>query len=209
MFSMLGNPIIWYVIFGVALIAVIGILCGTYPVLRWIFATILVFVLVGSGVFSSVMLNKYYTAEGGMYGYIQTLISQNEAKKTAELSYDCGSVSFAPSVNKDEYTATFYVDEVLKIDNETTYGLFINGVPCSEINFGTDHISAKYNYSFYDYDDNVLYVDTLDFRISMFDNYTIIFVRTNGGSEAVKYWNSFVDKNGFTVEIKPFGYVNQ
>ena len=81
-------------------------------------------------------------------------------------------------------------------------------MPCSEINFGTDHISAKYNYSFYDYEDNVQHSDTLDFKVSMFDNFTTIFIRTDGGSESVKYWNSFVEKNGFKIEIKPFGYVN-
>ena len=208
MFSILGNPIFWYITFGVALLAIIGILCGAYPTLRWVFGTAFVFVLMGTAVFSSVMLNQYYTAEGGMYGYIQTLINQNESKKISELSYDCGSISFAPSVNKDEYTATFYVDEVLKVEPNTTYGLFVNGVPCSEISFATDHVGANYKYSFYDYEDNVLYVDTLDIKVSMFDNFTTIFIRTNGGSESVKYWNSFVEKNGLKIEIKPFGYVN-
>ena len=209
MLAMLFNPTTYYIMAGIAALTIIGILVVRFPAARWIFATAFVFVVVCSAVYSTYQLNLYYSAEGGLYGYIKELVVRNEAKKVDELSFDLSSLNLTASVNPGEYQASFYMDEVLKVEPDTNYGLFINGVPCSNIQFDEDHISGDFGYTFIDYDENTVAYDTLSFRVSLFDNYTSIFVRNNHGGTYIKYWNSFIAKNGLQMDIKPFEYINQ
>lgn len=206
--SMLFNPIVWYVVFGVALLAIIGILCSHFTTLRWIFGTVLVCVLVGSAVYSCVQLNIYYTAEGGIYGYIETLLEQNKVNKRDDHIFDLGNVSFFPTSNKNEYTATFNLEDGLKLDDQQRYGIFINETPCSNMSYGKDHISAEFAYAFYDFENKEIAFDTLSIRVSIYGNYTNIFIKTTGGERAIKYWNDYFAKNGLVVSFEPFEFVS-
>ena len=206
MLTLLFNPVSYYVMAGVAGLAILGILLGHFPALRWIFATAFVFVVMCSAVYSTYQLNVYYSAKGGLYGYIKELVVRNEAKKVGELSFDLSSLNLTATVNENEYSALFYEDSVLRIDNDKTYGIFINNIPCSNIVFEEDHLSGYFTYTFVDYDENVVAKDTLSFRVSLYDNFTSIFVRNNTGGTYIKYWNSYINKNGFQMDIKPFGY---
>ena len=210
---MLGNimesPITWYVMFGVILVSIIGILVVNFPKFKIVFFTILCVILAGTAIYSGAELNTYYNAEGGIRGYIEALIQQNEAEKIDSLKYSINNISFSPTVKENEYTATIFINEVLSLEENTNYGLYVNGIPCSNIEFSPDHIKADFSYSFYDYEDNILAYDTLTFRVAMYETYTTIYVKTDGGYSAVKCWYKYAEKNGFTFEIKPFEYVEQ
>ena len=200
------NPIVWYVVFGVALLAIIGILCSHFATLRWIFGTVLVCVLVGSAIYSSVQLNIYYTAEGGLYGYIESMLEQNKANKRDEHTFNLGNISFFPTVNKDEYTATFNLEDGLKLEEGVKYGILINDTPCSNMQYGKDHISGEFAYAFYDFENREVAFDTLSIRVSIYGNYSNIFIRTSGGEGAIKYWNDYFAKNGCVISFEPFTF---
>lgn len=209
MLDIMSNPVVWYVFVGIVILCIVGILIESFPAFRWVAFTVLVVVLLGTAIYSSVQLNTYYNAEGGIYGKIEQFLDKNEAEEVGYLKYSVDNFSLSPTLNDDEYSATIFINDILKIEDEKDYGLYLNGVPCSNIKFSKDHITAEFAYAFYDYESEVIRSDTLFLNISMYDNYTNLIVRTNGGLSAVKCWHSFVEKENFVIEIKPFDYVER
>lgn len=203
MLDLFSGSTLYFVIFAFALIIALIILCSIFPTLKVMCLTLIGVILVGSAIYSSVQLNTYYSAQGGIYGYINSLIGTNVAVKDDNLTYDLSNISFAPTLNDDEYSAVFYLDEVLDLyENKEDYIVYVNGVPCSTFNVDYDHVSAEYTYVYYDYDNNEMMTDTLNIKVSLFDNLSVIYVSTNGGSSAIEYWNSYVSKNGLELAIK-------
>ena len=100
----------------------------------------------------------------------------------------------------------FYIDDILQIDNSISYGVFVNGIPCSNVKYSTDYVSADFIYNFYGEEDEVLLHDNMAIRIGLYNNSTYIYIRTNGGSNAVNYWNKYFEKNNIEVEIRNIGY---
>ena len=202
MLDLFSGSTLYFVIFTFAFIIALVILCSVFPTLKVMCLTLIGVLLVGSAVYSSVYLNTYYSAEGGIHGHISSLLGTNVVVKE-DNGYDLSSISFTLSTNTDEYSAIFYSNEVLDLDKDKDdYIVYINGVPCSTFNVDYDHVSAEYTYVFYDYDNKEMITDTLNIKVSLFDNCSIFYVSTDGGSSAIDYWYSFIYKNGLTLAIK-------
>jgi len=206
MLNLLVNETFWLGLIIVVLLIAVVYLCIKFETARWITGTIATCILFASAVYSCCQLNIYYSAEGGIYGYINSLIRNNQVVEQKGLEFKLTNISLTPTVNENEYSAMFYIDDVLVVEDGVEYGIFINGMPCANNKFADDHLGANFTYNFYGEEDELLMSDKLTIRIALFKNSTYIYLRTSGGSDAVNYWHKYFEKNDVMVNIKPFTY---
>lgn len=189
-------------------VAIIGIIafCAKYPN-----GKVFVFTFLGIGLtvftaYAGVQLNYYYKASGGVYGYITGLFKPNEVTvENAEFTFS--NMELKQINGKDEYGAYITTDDIVSFENGKAYGLFINNMPAKTTSFSTDYIQAQYSYAFYDNQRELLMQDTLFFNFAFHTNSTNIEIFSKGGSEAVKYWNYWFNKNVFVASIDQVNYV--
>lgn len=206
MLNLLFNETFWIGIIIVVILVAVVYLCIKFETARWITGTILTCALLGSAIYSCYQLNVYYSAEGGIYGYINGLIKNNQVVEQKGLEFKLNNISLTPTVNENEYSAMFYIDDVLVVEDGVEYGIFINGLPCANNKFADDHLGANFIYNFYGEEDELLMSDKLTIRIALFEKSTYVYLRTNGGSDAVSYWHKYFEKNDVMVNIKAFNY---
>lgn len=206
MLALLFNQSFWYDV--LIVVAIIGIIafCAKYPN-----GKVFVFTFLGIGLtvftaYAGVQLNYYYKASGGVYGYITGLFKPNEVTvENAEFTFS--NMELKQINGKDEYGAYITTDDIVSFENGKAYGLFINKMPAKTTSFSTDYIQAQYSYAFYDNQRELLMQDTLYFNFAFHTNSTNIEIFSKGGSEAVKYWNYWFNKNVFVASIDQVNYV--
>lgn len=198
---------LFYLTLGI--VAFIGIiyLCSISSAARIVFGTILVFCIAASAVFSGIKLNQYYSAEGGIYGKIENFFGVNEAETIDDLTYKLNNVNLKPTINENEYSAEFFIYESKETTENTNFILLLNDTPCSNVKVGGDYVAAEFIYNFYDEDEQLILHDTMNIRIATYKNYTYIHLTTDGGSEAVKLWHYYFEKNDAVLKLKPIEYV--
>ena len=206
MLSLLFNPNFWYSMIAVAVACGITYLCIKYASARVITAVVLFMALVTSSVYASIKLNQYYSADGGIYGYISTIFKNNNVEQMDQYKFNLTNINMKLSSNADEYVAVFDSEIIVELADSDKYALFLNGVPCSYVGANKDYVSADFYYNFYGTDRKLLLSDTLNVSISFDNKGTHIYLTTKGGSTASRYWNKYFDKNNFIVEIKNFDY---
>jgi len=207
MLNLLFNPDFWYYILIIGAL-VLGIFFSVkYVAFRWIFSTLICLVLVGTSIYSGVKLDKYYGAEGGIYGYIQGIVN-NEIKveETEEYTITIDEVAFSGTVNVGEHIVECKSDVIFKLDETKDYGVYINGVPISNMKSGHNFVSGEFTYLFMSQTDEVIKNDTLYVSISYTSKGTQVTLLTKGGDSAVSYWIKYFEKEVMTIDIKEFGY---
>ena len=87
--------------------------------------------------------------------------------------------------------------------------VYVNNEPCYYVDNSNSnqYVIARYSYTFLDEDLKELCTDTLTFNFAFYTNSTYLSVKTEGGAEAVKYWNYYFNKNVFEVRIEKTDYV--
>ena len=158
-------------------------------------------------VYCGVQLNYYYTETGGIYGQIVSLYNPNKVTITNNVSYSFENIVLTQDYD-NIYSARITSDEVLNLvlDENASYGVYVNEMPCSYVEITDDYVIAKYEYAFLGEDMSILMTDTLTFKFAFYTNSTYLVVTTEGGAEAVKYWNYYFNKNVFNVTIDNKGY---
>ena len=190
---------------------IVGIILIVYACIRypkggkWVLMGVLVIAYIGVTAYSIVQLNFYYKAEGGIIGQITGIFDTNKVEVVDNLKFDFNNVELT-QVNGNKYQAKFTTNEVLNLDNNIDYGLYVNNMPCYDVQATSDYVIAKYGYTFYDNSLGVKCTDILTFNIAFNGKYTELVVITRGGSVAVKYWNNYFNKNSFILEIKEKDY---
>lgn len=205
MLALLFNQSFWYDV--LIVVAIIGIIafCAKYPNGKIFVFTFLGLAVVIFTMYAGVQLNYYYKAQGGVYGYITGLFKPNEVTiENAEFTFSNMELK---QISGDEYGAYITTDDVISFENGKAYGLFINKMPAKTTSFSSDYIQAQYTYAFYDNQRELLMQDTLFFNFAFHTNSTNIEIFTKGGSEAVKYWNYWFNKNVFVASIDQVNYV--
>ena len=196
---------IWKVAIIIGVILIIYA-CIKYPKGgKWVLFGILIVGYLGVTAYSIVQLNYYYKAEGGIIGQITGIFNTNEVEVVDNLKFDFNNVELT-QVAGDKYQAKFVTNEVLNLDDDIDYGLYVNDMPCYNVSANSNYVIAQYGYTFYDNSMIINCSDILTFNIAFNDKYTELSVVTNGGSTAVKYWNNYFNKNSFIVEIKEKDY---
>ncbi|MBQ3158376.1 MAG: hypothetical protein IJB98_01640 [Clostridia bacterium] len=208
MLNLLFDATFWYILLGIAGAVVITILCMKYVVARIIVGTLALLLLFVSSIFSGIYLNKYYSAEGGIYGHIEKIL-KNEVDaeiNTDSYSFELKNIVLTATSNANEFSAVCYEDKVIVLDKDTKYGLFINGIPLSNINYGEGFVSGIFNYNFYDLNNEILHNGNLQVGIGLCSNTTRIYLTATESSENMKYWYKFFEKNKVVIDVKPFDY---
>ena len=199
------SDMIWQIALLVAVVVLIGYLLK-YETGRIVIISVLAISFIAFTGYCGVQLNYYYNESGGIYGQIVNLYKPNEVIITDNVSYLFENIALTK--DGDLYSAKISTNEVLDLvlDEQATYGVYVNGMPCNYVEITKDYVLAEYRYTFYDIDFNVLMDDTLSFKFAFYTNSTYLSVTTSGGAEAVKYWNNYFNKNVFEVTIDNQGY---
>ena len=209
MISLLFDSGFWYDLIFIAVATIIIFLCFKYPNSRVYVFSFLGIIFVGITAYCGIQLNYYYTAEGGVWGYITGLINDNQVTTTVES--DTASFSLENIVltqNSDgSYSAVIYNNDKIKLKTDKTYGVYVNNEPCTQVDFSSNFVRAEYHYAFLDNDLETLLDDTLQFNFAFYANGSTFTLTTYGGQEAVNYWNTYFARNNLVVEVKPIGYV--
>ncbi|HIS89248.1 TPA: hypothetical protein IAA87_07490 [Candidatus Avigastranaerophilus faecigallinarum] len=208
MLSLLFDTGFWYDLIFIAFIGFIIFLCFKYPNSRVYVFSFLGIIFVGITAYCGIQLNYYYTAEGGVWGYITGLIQTNTVttttvSDTAQFSLE----NIVLTQNSDgTYSAVIYSDDKIRLEAGKIYGVYVNDEPCTQVDSSTNYVRAEYHYAFLNNDLDVLYDDTLQFNFAFYGNGATFTLTTYGGQEAVNYWNTYFTRNNLIVEVKPIGY---
>lgn len=181
-------------------------LCIVNRTARIFVSSILIFAYLIFIVYCFIDVNKYFSAEGGVFGQLSGLFKTNETVVT-DLDFDFKNVELLDTGVTAEngnniYSAEFTVDKVVEISNTLAYRVYINGVPCRITDYSSNYIVATYSYNFYNSTMDLLLTDTLNLSFSFYKNYTSFIATTEGGTDAVNYWQYYFKNNNFIVSIK-------
>ena len=178
-----------------------------YEAFRYVFGTFMSVVLVGSAVFSGFKLNKYYNTSGGIIGELTTIFNPNKVDssvKDTDINFDFSNVMLT-QYEDTTYRAEFITQNVISLDTDERYAIFVNDTPCEILEYSEDYILGDYHYAFIAEDFSVKLKDTLSFRFAFYESSSKLIVSTTGGENAVDLWNSYFQKNDFIVSIKQVG----
>ncbi len=206
--DMLGMPKFWFILAVIIGLIVALVYCIKYfnKGGKFVLLTIFIVGMICLSVYSGIQLNYYYNTRGGIYGAITGLFKPNEVQVVEDLSYEFNNIELAQD-HGNVYSADIIINEVMKLDKDVVYGVYVNDSPCDYVENASDYVLAKYTYKFYDKDLSEILEDTLTFKFAFYSNSTYLSFSTNGGAEAVKYWNYYFNKNLFVISIKPTQYV--
>lgn len=172
------------------------------------------FILLGLFVFGNLLLsgyyllqiNYYYNSEGGIHGVISGILGSNNVEVLDDITFNFKNIELIET-GSNRYSATISISDTFNLEGKENIGVFVNELPCSYVEFAGDYIIADYTYSFLDENKTTLCTDTLTLRFAFYENSTELNISTNGGSEAVKYWHYYINKNDFKVSIGKSDYV--
>ena len=202
---------IYDVITTIAIVAVIIALIKFPKARVYIFSLLGIALLVFTG-YSYFQLDAYYNTRGGIFGYISGVVSSNvvDIEQVEELKFKLDNIELTKEHDHSSiYSAEILTNEVMTIDSEVNYALFVNGQPLSKVEYSSDYVVADYDYLFMNAEKEVLCEDTLFIRFAFYSNSTFMSVSTSGGEEAVRFWNYYFNKNTFIVEFKESDYYSE
>lgn len=150
-------------------------------------------------------VNYYYTVQGGVFGVLSNLFGVNQVEGE-DLEFSLKNIQLIETGEK--YSAKINVAREINFEEETEYIICVNGIPCTTSEVRNNYAVATYEYNFYDKELNIKMTDTLEFSFAFYTNYSELTVSTSGGSEAVRLWNSYFNKNDFVVGIQE-GYLTE
>ena len=168
---------------------------------------VLFFGLIGSAYFSVLKINKYYNTKGGIKGALNEIFKQNEVTvDTKELSFNFKNISLIQN-DDNSYSAEFITNDVITLNADENYALYINETPVLITSYGNDFFTADYKYVFYGRDKKEILSDTLKIEILTYKNQTNVnistdYAKTHEQADSIELWNSYFNKNGFILEIK-------
>ena len=177
--------------------------CNKYESFKVATLGLLAIALVGFTGYSAVNLGVYYNAQGGIYGVMEDTSTPDV--KIDGMSFEFSNLNLTQVLDSNVYSLEI-VKEPLKIDVDSTYGVFVNGGLATNRSVSSKYVIAEYRYLFKNIDDELLCDDSLDLRFYFNANNTKLVVKTEN-PEAVKYWHSYFNNNGFVVTLEPINYI--
>lgn len=203
MIDLLFNSNFWYTLIVIAAAVLIFIACLKYPAGKYFIGTVILIVAVGATIYCGTQLYYYYDAEGATFGTIDI----DEPNKVDVDDFRFNFQNFElKQVSGDEYSAEAHLSEILELDENKTYGIFINETPCDLTQYSSNYLTASYSYTFRDDDLSILMEDTLQINFAFNTTSTDIKITTYNGAEAVKYWNNYFNKNNIVITIQELDY---
>lgn len=213
-FDIFGNGLSTFFItlLGMILGVVLFYIYVKFPNGRIVLAVIGGLLVFGSSIYCGLVINDYYSVKGGIYGTLKGYFEKQEEIKNSknvdfiDLFSDFTNITLTQY--GDCYRATFSSNKIMELDINKCYVLLINDTPCGVLDYSTDYLSADYMYTFYNQDQEIIITDTLELNLSFYSKYTSMILKTTGNYQAVKLWNNYFSKNGFSVFIKEIDITN-
>lgn len=198
MLNLLFNIKPIYDILVLTIIFALIILMLKFKNIRVFILTALLFVFIGLSAVAGVNVNNYYSSEGGIKGKLDEFVQPKIEVK--DLSFNLKNLSFKETPVENEYEVKIADNKVLELESKS-YDVLVNSIPVAVYD-GSEFIHCKYEYVFYNSNLKEILSDTLSINISFNKTTTEIVLITNGGSDAVKYWNDYFNKKEFIIELK-------
>lgn len=163
--------------------------------------------LVVSAVFSFGHLNIYYSAKGGTFGAITSILKKNEVViEETEQSIDFNFKNVVLMENIDgKYSASITSTKKLKLNANESYFIYVNDQPCSTVSCEERDIYATYSYTFLNRDAGeylIIADDVMTFYFAFYDNYSYLYIEVENGEITHQLWNQYFNKNDFKVKIQ-------
>ncbi len=197
-------------IVAIVMTGVIVYLCMKYQWMKILAKILIVVAVLGSGVYTGYQIFLLNTATGGTHGKLEGVYGKNEIEVVDNLKFNLHNTEFKAVGDETDYELTVDIEQIMELDTTKNYNIFINDVPCSNASYylfsGNQFITANYTYSYYTESDYLEMTDSLKISIVFYKNYTRISLKTDGGEDAVKYWNSYVNKNNFEISVRETDY---
>lgn len=206
MLSLLFDKNFFIGVFSVIIIFVIIWLCVKYPSARMACFIILTIGFAGLTTYCVVNLNIYYNAKGGIYGQISGLFSPTVSVNETTIEFN--NIELIQYLDTDTYYCKIISDKVIEIDSKKNYQMYINDTPCSNSKISSNYITSEYHYQFFNEKDEILCDDSLQIRLVFNANNSYFYIYTENGTQSVKYWNYYINKNNFTISLKEFNQQN-
>lgn len=178
-----------------------------FPSIRGLIYGILYSALIITAVGSVGHLNNYYNNSGGVIGEISSIFKKNQVevvKEEDKIGFDFKNVVLMKN-SKGVYTASMTSDQILKLDNNQTYFIYVNGEPCTIAQAEQRDVYATYEYTFMERENGEYYVladDVMTFYFAFYDNFSYLRVEVENGENTYKLWNNYFNKNNFKVTIE-------
>lgn len=171
---------------------------------KWILAGVMAVALVVCGVFTSFANYTYFTIEGGTFGSFGDIFANKNKVTQKDLSFEFENFVLVSTGIDGEFSARLSIEAV----DETLIGksMYVNNSPTKLTGVGENYIFSEYSYIFKDENLTSMLTDTLTIKFVFNSKKSECLLSTSGGSDAVKYWNSYLKKNKFNVEIKEANY---
>ena len=200
MLSLLFDKNFFIGVFSVIIIVLIIWLCVKFPSARMACFIILSVVFTGLTAYCVVNLNIYYNAKGGIYGQISGLFSPSVS--VGETTIEFNNLELIQYLDTNTYYCEIISDKAIEIDEDKNYQMYINNTPCSSSKISSNYISSEFRYQFLNEKDEVLCDDTLQIRLVFNKNNSHFYIYTENGTETIKYWNYYINKNDFVISLQ-------
>ena len=154
------------------------------------------------GIFSTIKINKYYSASGGIAGKLESLLKPNKVTGTSdEIGFKFENLMM--TLDEDENYSVYVIsEEIMELEENEEYVVFINDCPCRLTYKSTNYVEFEYSYVFRDKKHEPILDDTLYIQIVFHKNRTELNVYTTGGIEAKNLWQSYFEKNNFELNLE-------
>lgn len=171
---------------------------------KWVILGFLALALIVCGVFSSFANYEYFMLRGGTIGSLSDIFTNKNKLMQEDLKFDFENFVLVATGNENEFSARLAIDTVNKKMNNKA--IFVNNNPTQLVACGDTYIYSNYSYIFKDENLNELCNDTLTIKFVFNSKSSECILSTKGGLDKVSYWNKFLKKNNFIVEIKDEDY---
>lgn len=158
--------------------------------------------LIAGGIFSTIKINKYYSATGGIAGKIESILKPNQATGVAdEIGFKFENLMMTKDADEN-YSVYIISEEIMQLEDNEEYAVFINDCPAKLTYKSTNYIEFEYSYIFRDKKHEPILDDTLFIQIVFHKKRTELNVYTTGGIEAKNLWQSYFEKNNFELKLE-------
>lgn len=158
-----------------------------------------VVVLILFGGFCCFDLIREFNIKSIVLGYIY---NEPEIIKIDDFNYKVTSLLFTKTEGNDnQYYAVVNTNVLSGFDKTKRYIVKINGLESVKNITTHEYIDCDFTNRFYSANDKLIKEDTLNIKINFYNDGTKILFITNNGEEAVKLWASYIQKNGFVLNI--------
>ena len=200
MLSLLFDKNFFIGVFSVVIIVLIIWLCVKFPSARIACFIILSVCFTALTAYCVVNLNIYYNAKGGIYGQITGLFSPTVAVNETTIEFN--NLELIQYLDTNTYFCEIISDKAIEIDSRKNYQMYINETPCSSSTISSSYITSEFRYQFLNGQNEVLCDDTLNIRLVFNKNNSHFYIYTENGTETVRYWNYYINKNNFVISLK-------